>query len=338
MSFAIKISATDFSLIKTPIEPRNYDVALLTLNQTCQILFEENLTLKLDSHTHFSKEQSIEILKNLALQIYKIYTTNSPAIYSSQVKKIKTTAEKVFKILDRHEQILNNTLRLISFIKEGNYEKCRSLIEEGIEINFKNENGETPLHLATKLELSEICSILIQKKADLNAKDKEGNTPLHLAALSDSEEMCKLLLKNGAPIQAKNEKGQTSLHITIANNNKKACKFLIKNKADLNAKNNKGATLLHWAAQTNDKELCELLLEHDADINVQDLDGNTPLHITIISDNRGLYNFLIKNNANTHIKNKMGHTPSDIRRLKIDKILEQLIERRKRKLLSSESV
>lgn len=39
-------------------------------------------------------------------------------------------------------------------------------------------------------------------KANVNAKDRDGTTPLHLAATLNNLEMVKLLLSNGANVNA----------------------------------------------------------------------------------------------------------------------------------------
>ena len=48
-------------------------------------------------------------------------------------------------------------------------------------------------------------------KADVNAKDENGNTPLHIAAEKGHENMAELLLANNAEINAKDNNGRTPL-------------------------------------------------------------------------------------------------------------------------------
>ncbi len=44
---------------------------------------------------------------------------------------------------------------------------------------------QTPLHRAATLGHSAIVLCLIERKAQVNLKDKQGNTPLHLACEND---------------------------------------------------------------------------------------------------------------------------------------------------------
>lgn len=48
-------------------------------------------------------------------------------------------------------------------------------------VNTKNDDGQTPLHLAAQEERTEAIQLLIEKGADIKAKDNYDQTPLHLA-------------------------------------------------------------------------------------------------------------------------------------------------------------
>ncbi len=53
--------------------------------------------------------------------------------------------------------------------------------------------------------------MLLAHKAEVNAKNKDGNTPLHLAALNDHVDVAELLLAAKADVNARNELGNTPL-------------------------------------------------------------------------------------------------------------------------------
>ena len=48
--------------------------------------------------------------------------------------------------------------------------------------NARNENGDTPLHIAAHHGQTEAIAALIAKGADPNARNENGDTPLHIAA------------------------------------------------------------------------------------------------------------------------------------------------------------
>jgi ankyrin repeat protein len=113
----------------------------------------------------------------------------------------------------------------------------------------------------------------ILEGVDVNARDEQGNTALHL---TQSAEIVELLIKNKARVNARNKDfGMTP----IFNKPKKAALLLIKAGADLGARSNKGNTPLHWYAYNNYLEGIELLLAHGADINACNDDGQGALDI-----------------------------------------------------------
>ena len=95
---------------------------------------------------------------------------------------------------------------LLKAVLAGDVVKVKALIEEGADVNAKNENGWSPLHWAVMLEHKEIVELLIAHGADVNAKNKWGWTPLHMAALFCRTEIAKFLLSHGADVNAKSTK------------------------------------------------------------------------------------------------------------------------------------
>jgi len=62
-----------------------------------------------------------------------------------------------------------------------------------VDVNAKDEEGRTPLHLATSEGYKEVSELLIVKGADVNAKNVDGDTPLDSA----DGEIADLLRKHG---------------------------------------------------------------------------------------------------------------------------------------------
>jgi hypothetical protein len=69
------------------------------------------------------------------------------------------------------------------------------LINSGADLEARNNNGNTPLHLAARSGDEEVVELLIQMEADIDAKDNDGNTPL---ALAKNREIRKKLIDQGA--------------------------------------------------------------------------------------------------------------------------------------------
>ena len=89
------------------------------------------------------------------------------------------------------------------------------------------------LHWAAENGLTEIARQLLDQGSDVNARDNFSNTPLHLAARLP--EMLELLLSRGAQPGARNAFGNTPLHLAVGN--RRAVELLLAAGADARARN-----------------------------------------------------------------------------------------------------
>ena len=64
-----------------------------------------------------------------------------------------------------------------------------TLLQNGADVNAKNEDGETALHLAVIDNQSKIVEILLRHGADVNATDKEGMTALDWSEVLERSEI-----------------------------------------------------------------------------------------------------------------------------------------------------
>ena len=102
-------------------------------------------------------------------------------------------------------------------IAVGNIEAVKQHLAAGSDVNAKNSDDWTPLHLAADKGHKEIAELLIDKGADVNAKDEDSWTPLHSAVQSlGHREVTELLIAAGADVNAKSENGGAPLDITIS--------------------------------------------------------------------------------------------------------------------------
>ena len=88
---------------------------------------------------------------------------------------------------------------------EGNIEGVKQHLAAGMDVDVKDESGETPLHFADN---KEIADLLITSGADVNDADDDGATPLHKAAFQGYTEIAELLIANGADVNAKTMSGR----------------------------------------------------------------------------------------------------------------------------------
>jgi|SRR6185436_5671597 len=80
---------------------------------------------------------------------------------------------------------------------QGDLEKVKKILQnKEIEVDARNHNTFTPLHIASGQDYLDIAVELLQHDADPNAQDEEGNTPCHFAAEGNNLKILKCLVKN----------------------------------------------------------------------------------------------------------------------------------------------
>lgn len=90
---------------------------------------------------------------------------------------------------------VNNKKKLFTAVQNNDIKSVEKLIKSGVNINYKDNDGETALEEAVKTDNKDIVKLLISKGADLNTMDIQRSTPLSVIR---SQSMMNLLLSNGA--------------------------------------------------------------------------------------------------------------------------------------------
>lgn len=139
---------------------------------------------------------------------------------------------------------------------------------------FSPEGADGLLRIAISSHSTPMISLLAERGANLNARDENGWTPLHLAAsIGAPPDVLLRLIDGGADIQA----DPSPLHVAA---DEATVRFLLGQGVSVNARNAWGATHLHRAAGINENsEVIATLLDCGADIDARDKYDQTPLHL-----------------------------------------------------------
>ena len=78
-------------------------------------------------------------------------------------------------------------------IMEGRYEEAKELFKTKTDINAVDEDGNTALHIAAKVNEADLISFLIIKGANTEIRNNMDDTPLHVAVKNDNLEAAKVL-------------------------------------------------------------------------------------------------------------------------------------------------
>ncbi|CAL7948855.1 unnamed protein product [Xylocopa violacea] len=155
----------------------------------------------------------------------------------------------------------------------------------------------TPLHLCCQWGLEQVVQTLIEHSADVNARDVEGKTPVHVAIQNQHSQIISLLLCHPSiDLNKRDKKGLTPFATALTfRNNKAAQAILEKLPKAAEQYDNKGRNFLHTAIQKNDMESILFLLSIQVDVNsrVHDVTQTPPLHLAAVSGNEVLVRSLI---------------------------------------------
>lgn len=143
-------------------------------------------------------------------------------------------------------------------------------------IDFKDENGKTPLHMAAEDHDGKLVKLLLERGANITARDLSGRTPLHLAVKYESQIVIDLLLENGASVFIRDYSGKTALHTAVHYGVTRTVSKLLREGANINAQDKDRLTPLYVAARRKSYEMSLLLLENGADVGIKSMGGKKP--------------------------------------------------------------
>jgi len=217
---------------------------------------------------------------------------------------------------------MQNFKELISIAKFGKIADLEELIDQGANLNQRDQDGKSILGLVCEIGRIDNAKILIEKGATF----VNYNEKLMTSACGNIGLFVMEALDEGAMVNyVRDFQNETPLMIAADQGSLSALKILIDNGAELEARNEFGMSALYIAAWLGQPDCLLYLINAGGNINTLDNWKNTPIAavceiepkweyaINTLSDERiRALEILLEKGADPNTKNDEGLTPLDL--------------------------
>lgn len=214
----------------------------------------------------------------------------------------KDNKDKAIKVLLKQTMRSNSVYSISEAVIYKRPQILKARIEEGANLNEKDEYGQTPLHLAAIHKRTAMVHLLLKAGADPTLANAEGKTPIQC---TKHKKIVQLLQKS---LQQRQREVELLRHIESGNTQEVA--KALRAKVNPNAFTQRhGETMLHFAVNKCNADIVQLLIKAGADVNKKQANGNTPMHHAAAWGRVDIAKLLIQAGADPTIATPRGPTP-----------------------------
>ena len=215
----------------------------------------------------------------------------------------------------------------------------------------REDNGPTPLHIASSLGLLDTVEWLLSLGSDIDATAGRFGSALHSAAgrgqkntaqfllakgadtnkqggmygypivaaaaaakynPRESADIVHMLLRAGADISCRDQTGRSALHHTAVLGSEEILIILLQGGATVDDHDGHQRTPLFLAAEQGHKLITQLLIEKGAEVSTRDVDNRTPLFAAIQNGHMPIVEVLTRHGIDVRTQDNAGLTPLHI--------------------------
>lgn len=218
-------------------------------------------------------------------------------------------AEQIEEDFRTIEKFLLPLSPLFDAAVDDDYLSVQSLLSKNYDVNMKDIDGITALHLCAFFNCVATCDTLCARRAFVNAKDNQLLTPLFYACKANCPTIVRKLIDHGADVDAQNKHWQTPLHICALSSDASSAVHFVHRVANVDTTEEQGQSALHYACISGNVEMVKLLIEARANVDLSDRKENSPLHWATQKGFTEIVEILLNANANPNAVNNQGLTP-----------------------------
>ena len=188
----------------------------------------------------------------------------------------------------------------------------KMLLENGADANLGNQRNLMPLHFAAETGNSEIIALLTEAGADVNCTDNDGVTPLMVMAQHGKTDAAIKFIQNpDIDIKIKDHDSRMAVDYATSSGLRELVKALTQ--AEEEHTDTYGNTTLHHACWNEQGEVVKVLLEKDKDsVNKLNDEGESPLMLAVKKSNLVITELLLKADAKPDCADLNGVMPLHI--------------------------
>lgn len=187
---------------------------------------------------------------------------------------------------------------LIWSIQTGRYELARMLIQNGVNVNEKTDEGSTALTFAAEDAPRDILKMLINNGAEINHKINDVQlSALHIAIITGNFDIAKLLIENGADINIRTNVGETPLMAAATGTLEKMHTAAATEGTIFSAEDEKKLQRAFGRDTHDDISSVKYLIDNGADVKAKTIDGRNAFSIALLHDKINIAKFLQKKGA-----------------------------------------